>query len=438
MKTKAGIWQGRFQPVHKGHFTMFERELLNFNEQFIAIVNPNPNVPPVEGFDNFSLTNNPFSYFQRMLIWKNIIDETNSKKCDGGKSANVIFFPCWHARKYCALENEFLPDRANRTWIIPTDRDCTEEQKAHDLERQGENIFPVECDETCNNITATYIRKHIDSEDIDDKMPHCIVDITKNLLKGITPGKFYIIPLIGDKIDIFSIQHAIDMANSQNNNIVFALTVKVDPNGPDRWTDENNLPWWFRQADHTDPKNDISFYQKSLMISRLMAKLKISNYFITPIFVKGDNLSVLGSYNNAFLPPLEQSFWLFKQGIPYLYGFNNYLRNINAKKIIIDNDLEIDSMLFDFFNEADNIDYLYNNNTNMYYEKLVSDIEFYKPTLIEWAASSTPGAQKHLTTISNLERKYKSGENICTDELTADRASLDSIIQWISKNKLAG
>ena len=167
---KAGIWQGRFQYVHNGHYYIFKNELPKFEKKIVAIVNPNPHYPACNNFSRFNDNRNPFSYFQRMLLWKAIADH---------EKMTVIFVPCWHARYKIALENDFLPAASKRYWIIPIAQDDAEEDKANDLKSKGENIHDADFEkETAEfaRISASMIRSNISSGNNNYKkyIPECM------------------------------------------------------------------------------------------------------------------------------------------------------------------------------------------------------------------------------------------------------------------------
>ena len=226
----CGIWQGRFQCVHNGHYFIYDTVLKEFEEQIIAIVNPNPDVPADKSFIRFGSTTNPLNYFQRMLLWKEIIVKDNRR---------VSVVPCWHARKSVNLEREFLPvhTRLNpkRCWILPLYQDDNELQKARDLEALGE----VVCDANWENesvqdrsASASYVRHTLDSNNtqvFEELVPPSIADLTKMLYFGEDPFEYRIVVLIGDSIDFSSLQRAVCWAKESIDmrRVVVAIAVKV-------------------------------------------------------------------------------------------------------------------------------------------------------------------------------------------------------------------
>lgn len=198
MLRETGIWQGRFQYIHNGHAHVFNTELSKFKNKMIAIVNPNPFIP-AKNFDRFGAQQNPFSYFQRMLLWKSLALHEN---CE------VTIVPCWHARYIIALENDFLPSRNLRSWIVPVSQDDREEDKSRDLREKGEDVYdadfmsePVEC----RSISATMIRRCLesDNEAYRQYIPKSICELTEQLALGIDPYSYYVIPFIDDKLDLY-------------------------------------------------------------------------------------------------------------------------------------------------------------------------------------------------------------------------------------------
>lgn len=436
----AGIWQGRFQPVHNGHRTMCVQELTKFKNQYIAIVDPNPSVPPMKGFDNFSSINNPFTYFQRMVLWKSVIDDYNSNAAVDAPRLNVTFVPCWHARKYIALENEFLPSRFERQWIVPYDRDNTEINKVDDLRRLNENVCKVECDPRFANITATYIRNHLNSHDVEGMLPACEIELVKKMFAGNMPGTYYLIPFIGDKIDIVTIQKALNLCSSaseDNPSLVFVITVKVSTEGGTEWTNADNLPWWFRPADHSDDNNDITYYSKSIMLNDLMKSFGIKNYYITPIFVRGNNISNLSEYNSAFIPPRENSQWIVNGNITYHYGFSNYLRNINAVRVSVERGLKISDNLLNYFNSEENRDFclLDNSVSSVEMERLRTNVDSALETVTSWQRRGTRGAEERLDKILAIKTSLEEHRNMSREEFNALYEDVNEILRWIKANQ---
>lgn len=355
---KAGIWQGRFQYVHKGHYHVFKEDLLQFQEKFVAIVNPNPSNPAYD-YDRFDTEFNPFTYFQRMLLWKKIADESN---------VTVNMFPCWHAKKYVELENDFLPKKNQRCWIVPVTQGEAEERKARDLQNRGE--FVHEANYTQENssvaaISASMIRASVrrGTADYVNYIPDCILKLTEDLINEIDDNYYYIVPFIGDKVDVASLEYAIEQVRQRNANgetayLVVAIMVKVNNQGANKWSSEKEMPWWFYPAEHIGEDNSCTYYTKMQLLNKLMEKIGERNYLLTPLFVQRDNFNILSDYCNSFLPTLNEDnvCWIINKNIPcyYKYGFEMYLRNnqFTTKEIVTQNKKEQSDVALFFATEG--------------------------------------------------------------------------------------
>ncbi len=360
---KAGIWQGRFQYVHNGHYYIFRKELPKFDQQFITIVNPNPCYPAYSNFARFNDNRNPFNYFQRMLLWKKIADNENMF---------VTIVPCWHARYKIALENDFLPSSHNRYWIIPISQDDTEEDKAKDLKKKGEKIHNADFEKEnaeYARISATMIRRSISNDDESYKkyIPECICSLTENLFRNIDNNEYFVVPFIDDKIDVNSIQTAIEYIDKSYDNsfILFVLTVHVS-NGETEWKDENSQPWWFKPARH--PNGIKTFYKRTKVIEELMKELNITNYLVTPIFIMNEDFDMLSDYNSAFLPSINNMRIIINDDLSpcenYKYNFLPWIDNIDAEDnvIRISSDKLVDENLLNFFSYSKYKNYIMGND----------------------------------------------------------------------------
>lgn len=346
----TGIWQGRFQYIHNGHYYIFKNELPKFEQKMVAIVNPNPSYPACSNFARFRDNRNPFSYFQRMLLWKKVADF---------EKMQVSIFPCWHARYKIALENDFLPTPASRYWIIPVAQDDAEEDKAADLKRQGEKIHSADFEKENAEyamINASMVRQKINRGDDTYKkyIPEAIWELTEKIFRGIDDNEYYMVPFIDDKIDIYSTQCAADAVNQSEKEsyILFTITVHVSE-GETEWRNENALPWWFKPARH--PNGGKTFYKRARLIEELMKNMEITNYLITPVFIMSNDIDVLSEYNSAFLPSVNnikiivnESF--LKLGY-YKYNFMAWLDNIDVddNTVYITSDLSLEDKIFNFF-----------------------------------------------------------------------------------------
>lgn len=346
----TGIWQGRFQYIHNGHCYIFKNELPKFEQKMVAIVNPNPSYPACSNFARFKDNRNPFTYFQRMLLWKKIADF---------EKMQVSIFPCWHARYKIALENDFLPTPASRYWIIPVAQDDAEEDKATDLKRQGEKIHSADFEKENAEyamINASMVRQKINRGDDAYKkyIPEAIWTLTENIFRGIDDNEYFMVPFIDDKIDIHSIQYAVESVNQSEKEsyILFTITVHVS-DGETEWKDESALPWWFKPARH--PNGGKTFYKRAKLIEGLMKEMEFTKYLITPVFIMRDDIDVLCEYNSAFLPSVNnikiivnESF--LKLGY-YKYNFMAWLDNIDVEDntVYLTSYLLLNDKLLNFF-----------------------------------------------------------------------------------------
>ena len=340
----TGIWQGRFQYIHNGYYYVFKNELSKFENKMIAIVNPNPQYPPTKDFDGFKLVRNPFNYFQRMLMWKKIIDNQNW---------DVMMFPCWHGIYKIALENDFLPDRGKRCWIVPLSQHEAELDKAAALQRNGEHIYAADFEKEDPEyavLNPAIIRKYINQNDDTYKkyLPKCIWDLTEELaLQQEDLNKYYLIPVIGNKFDISSLQYALSKIKDESNSyIIFAVDVHVSK-GEKEWKDKEHLPWWFKPAKH--PEQGLKYYKRAEVIAEIMTLLSERRYFITPLFVYDKDLDILGEYNRAFLPDIENIRLVINKDYEaeteefYKYNFRGWAVNagLDENEIMIDGQKKI-------------------------------------------------------------------------------------------------
>lgn len=385
----TGIWQGRFQYIHNGHYYIFKNELPKFEQKMVAIVNPNPSNPACSNFARFNDNRNPFTYFQRMLLWKKIADY---------EGIQIIIVPCWHARYKIELENDFLPIQDTRYWIIPITQDDAEEDKANDLRSKGEKIhsadFEKENDEYAR-INATMIRQNINQGNViyREYVPKCIWTLTEDLFCGVDKNRYFMVPFIDNKMDIYSIQSAIEAVNQleRDSYILFTITVHVS-DGEMEWKDENKLPWWFKPARH--PNGGKTFYKKAKLISELMENLKITKYLITPIFIMGEDIDILSKYNNAFLPSVNNTKVIINKSIMegdfYRYNFLSWLDNIDLSDNIVYTslDIEIHKKIKEFFSHM-YTDYVVDINSDKTYA-VIRDV------LIENAREEIKGRVENL------------------------------------------
>ena len=358
----CGIWQGRFQCIHNGHYYVYDTTLKEFDEQMIAIVNPNPDFPADSSFVRFGSTTNPLNYFQRMLLWKKIIIDDNRQ---------VSIVPCWHARKSVNLEREFLPvhtrQNPKRCWIVPLYQDDNEIQKSNDLEALGEVVCEANwAEESLQNraISASYVRHTLDNDDntsFEELVPKSIATLTKKLYLGNDPYEYRIVPLIGDSIDFSSLQKAFDWAREYNERwIVIAVAVSVS---------NNDDGWWFESA---RPINDLTFYQKMKEMEAAFHDICFPRFLITPIFIQHNSFRRLWEYSTAFLPNPAVSKWIINSDCAYNFGLASL--DVNFEEINNLNSL-VREELFSVFIKRKSIVPLNTNQPHDKTQKLIHEIE---------------------------------------------------------------
>ena len=319
----CGIWAGRFQFVHNGHKSVFISALKGFREQFVAIVNPNPQELVDAEHVRFDPRLNPFNYFKRMLIWKTIADT---------EGQDITIVPCWHARRSVNLENEFLPhhsvENPGRCWIVPIGQDDNERRKEADLTSIGEIV----CDSNygdeslnCRGITASLVRQYFENErweKFNESVPLCVQELTRSLVNNNDPYEYRIVPIIDDMIDFSSLQNAMNWAKQDKKRlVVIAVSVGVE-------TCEH---WWFKPARRL--KSHYTFYQKAKSLKVMFNNLHLSNYLITPFFIQENDFGRIYIYSEAFLPPSRNSKWIINNNLNYSYGLIARLGNQNIEYI---------------------------------------------------------------------------------------------------------
>lgn len=445
--TNAGIWQGRFQFVHNGHVFIFEKELSKFKDKYVAIVNPNPLIPATQGgdFDRFTRNLNPFNYFERMLLWKKVADNSDF---------TVSIVPCWHGRYAIALENEFLPPVANRSWIIPVAQSDGEANKANDLRSKGENIHEArsffEEDDAYAAISASKIRVGRENgKDWKKYIPTCISQLTEDLLDNNVNYQYFVVPFIGNTLDIHSLQEALFLlkqSSAVERFIVFAISVMVQ-NGKKEWIDSNpvNTPWWFKAADNTHSNHNLKFYAKAKMINELMTALGIANYLVTPVFIMEESFSTLSEYNNAFLPSAMNTQWIInkkeksKNGSGYYkFGFFAYLTNMDANTHTFEASA-IDPVISSFFNNE-----AYHKFLNVDQRKILIDtatrtslearVPMIEQSLLGLVGSPNPPerATKYLQQVRTIKNRLTEGWD-SEEEFQQDQSKLNDIDNWLRK-----
>ena len=316
VKNKHGIWQGRFQIIHKGHEWVFLNILSRYEKKCIAIVNPNPHKPPNEHFERFDSEFNPFSYFDRMLLWKKILESHN---------VSAMLFPVWHPRQSVALENYILPKK--REWIIPI---LNEEElyKIRDLHAKGEltySDFSMPTD--IQGISATSIRMMFDRNDINYKtfLPESISDLMYSIYKNGDSNEYVVVPIIEERFNADEIIQACRSINiSSYDYVIFGVNVPI----------KNSETWWFENAAQD---SYLTYFERYSFIKNVMDELKITKYLVTPLFFR-DGL-YCDEESEPFLP-VNRTWFLDRSDIDSVIvsNFFKYLAkeeevvNINCKR----------------------------------------------------------------------------------------------------------
>lgn len=469
-ENEAGIWQGRFQIIHNGHYHVFEESLSKFSVKMVAIVNPNPNVKPCD-YENFKeAIDNPFTFFERMLLWKMIADDYNAKHTE---KIQVIMFPCWHAQEHLEFEkNEFLPRK--RKWIVPfeTNADTNNDpqaKKAHNLKNMCEEVYraPLE-NENIKNLSgaqrksfndvplsrlhASQVRALLDTDakspieyTYEKCVPECIEKLQKELYQNIRNNRapfneidlsFISIPYIGNQLQPYLLQTAVDMVNSINNAyLVIIISIRVK-NVPEKWG-EKEMPWWFQSPNHQDNKHNISYFEKAKMLIALMDKLNFNRYLITPLFVKNSSFDVLREYNEAFLPPHDKNSWILSENDDYSYGFREYLQNLGDLNIISVKNNDLCESIKSFFDNSKFKNFLMKSETiipidqttlNMIEARIIDIFE--RLTKLAGQPSPPENVSQYLDIIREIQNKKQEYRTI--QEFKQVQETLDSISNWLN------
>lgn len=98
MSLNCGVVHGRFQPFHKGHLEYVKAALKRCETLFIGITNPDPSEIVFEKADpqRHLAKNNPFYYFERLLMVKNTLVEEGIDL----QSVHIVPFPVHHQQKW--------------------------------------------------------------------------------------------------------------------------------------------------------------------------------------------------------------------------------------------------------------------------------------------------------------------------------------------------
>ena len=371
IRTKIGIWQGRFQIIHRGHEYMFHNELVEYEKKHIAIVNPNPSICPYDSsiFYNFRIEMNPLNYFSRMLLWKKLVENYN---LDNPTNKIVVnFFPCWHAQEYIVLENEFLPQETerqkDREWIIPNSSDY-EQNKSIKLTELGEkvnlsdsfrleNLIPIAEGTVLSQVHSSDVRNELSKFTLDNikkeelnytnlYVPEKIIDLTINMYYGNDPLKYLAFSFIGDYVDVYSLQYCINKIKNSDefDYLLFVIPILVS-HGATSWPQgfvkskvkDDELPWWYKKSIH--PTKFINtYYEKLKLVNDIMEKYGIENYLITPYFIMDEDATQLHQYSTEMLPSLNNITFVFNEDFiddTYYNKYGYYFRFKHFEKNII-------------------------------------------------------------------------------------------------------
>jgi len=313
MNREYGIWSGRFPIIHKIYELIFINTQNLYDKKCIVIVNPDPQCPPEPKYDRFAPNLNPLTYFDRMIIWKKIVDNINQK---------VIFIPGWHPKEKLVLENFFLPDGGKCEWIIPMFLENVAQKPTENYTNRGDslkiinNADEINIAESMLYINDLYVlnASKNDKDRFESCMSNNTLEITKkllatkgdkykNLFKIIDETNYIIVPIYDEDFDVVVIYCALEEAKKQEKTIVvFALSVDVG----------SSEKWWFRRAVDADDDNRLNFFNRYVILQSTMEKIGFNDYLITPIFFNGDKFKF--DISKAFLPcAMQKKVWLFKK-----------------------------------------------------------------------------------------------------------------------------
>ena len=293
----VAIWGGRWQPPHIGHEWVFKQLLRLYKNVCIAIVNPDPNNPPVphDTFPRFGREFNPLSYFERLKLWTLIAEAS-------GALSRVVIVPTWHPRKKIVLENTFFPPHARRIWAVPMQAE-EEIMKVQDFTQLGERTC---CDflvpQAVLGVSGSDIRHRLESgTSWIEMLPQSIREFGASVVRGGIPHKTtsVLIPILND----FPKQNQFALLRSllaQNVAPIFALGVHVN---------ESN-DWWFQ------PERDslvLCFYERYRLITHVITSLNIAQPYIIPLFYTESGVTLY----EAFMPPRLTRKWLIDSDDEY-------------------------------------------------------------------------------------------------------------------------
>jgi cytidyltransferase-like protein len=168
----VAVLSGRWQPPHNGHIWLVKQVLGRADEMVLGIVNPDPDNPSHPDFHKFHPADNPLTYWERHALWSEIL-------LTEGVLARVSIVPMWHPRVSILREENYLPPRRQRFWVVPIVN--TEEwTKVYDFQNRGEEVRVIPEEEVPSDLIrnhAVSIRKMIANGDDGWKklVPPCVV-----------------------------------------------------------------------------------------------------------------------------------------------------------------------------------------------------------------------------------------------------------------------
>lgn len=160
------IFAGRFQPFHNGHYWVVKEILKEAGRCVLGIVNPDPEHPPDPTYPTFHRPFNPFSYWERLIMIREVLIED-------GLLDNVYMVPLWHPRTGVETDKAFLPRR--RHWVIPDQP--SDISRVSDLLKLGEHVETIELPTDIKMIQENDIRASLSSrEDWASQVPNKVAE----------------------------------------------------------------------------------------------------------------------------------------------------------------------------------------------------------------------------------------------------------------------
>lgn len=347
-KAKYGIWSGRFQIIHKGQEFVLQYVDKNYPNVCIGIVNPIPSDPAwdVKEHEEFEISRNPFTYFQRVYLWNLLLRHL---------SIEAVIVPHWFPRKSLQLELTFLPYyQRSREWVFPNLQG--EECKINDFEKAGERVRLMTNEEPddLKAINSFHIKRMFDKRDKNFKadIPEVIQLKTEIFLKKEELDEdFIIIPILGDNLHPLLICGGIQLRFDINRKLIFAPVVHV----------QNSDNWWKFES-----KGDgyFTFYQKHEIINSIMKSIHFYDYMVVPIILKNNKCEKI----EAFLPDTSKRSWFLIRKVNRINAFKqfqlekNFGTNFDFHTISDDLLIEVYARECELFNEMNYYTNYYDDN----------------------------------------------------------------------------